>query len=253
MILPSDTIYARLPELRAGLTTTLAGDGRVEGYSATLDRLEGKKPKDDKPVELLSADREDIRVIKCAIDSTSDTAHSNIRNYRNWLLIVSTVVIIGLVVVAVAHWRNSEFIYIPEGGSAGHIGADVAQIEAAGALGGLLMAIFALVRLTVYSGPVALPLWQALVRIPAGAVAGLVGAAFLQSKLLSAFIPQARSGLLAYAFLFGAAPEIILHFLDNKVNAATAAARPKNDPLKTVPTQSKPSPGGAGSGGKAPG
>jgi hypothetical protein len=252
MILPSETIYARLPDLRAGLTTTLAGDGRVEGYSATLDKLEGRKPKRNEPAEISQMEREDIRVIKSAIDWTSDTAHSNIRNYRNWLLIVSTVVIVGLVGVAIVHWRNSEFIYIPEGSSAGHIGADVAQLEAAGALGGLLMAIFALVRLTVYSGPVALPLWQALVRIPAGGVAGLVGAAFLQSKLLSAFVPQARSGLLAYAFLFGAAPEIILHFLDNKVNAATAAARPKNDPLKIVPAQPTPSTDGADPGAKGP-
>ncbi len=37
--------------------------------------------------------------------------------------------------------------------------------------------------------------------------------------------------------LFGAAPEILLRFLDGKVNAATAAARPKNDPLKSVPPQ----------------
>lgn len=56
----------------------------------------------------------------------------------------------------------------------------MAQIESAGAAAGLLMAIFALIRLTVFSGPVALPLWQSLVRIPAGAAAALVGAMMLQ-------------------------------------------------------------------------
>jgi hypothetical protein len=239
LILPNATVHARLPDIRAGLTTTLAGDGRVEEYARALSLLEGRKPQD-----ITQADREQIRVIKSAIDSTSDAAHSNIRNYRNWLLIVSAVVIVGLLGAAIAHARNSEFIYIGEAGSPGHAGADVAELEAAGGLGGLLMAIFALIRLTVYSGPVALPLWQALVRVPAGAVAGLVGAALLQGKLLSSFVPQQRSGLLAYAFLFGAAPEIVLRLLDNKVNAATAAARPKNDPLKTVPHQARAGAGG---------
>lgn len=97
------------------------------------------------------------------------------------------------------------------------------------------MALFALIRLTVYSGPVALPLWQAMDRIPAGAAAALVGCLLLQGQVVSVLIPQARSGLLGYTVLF-AAPELVLRLLDNKVNA-TSAARPKNDPLKTVPPQ----------------
>jgi len=59
-------------------------------------------------------------------------------------------------------------------------------------------------------------------------------------RVLTSFVPQDRSGLLAYAFLFGAAPEILLRLLDNKVNAATAAARPRNDPLTTVSKQDQP-------------
>lgn len=58
--------------------------------------------------------------------------------------------------------------------------------------------------------------------------------------MLTSFVPQDRSGLLAYAFLFGSAPEILLRLLDNKVNAATAAARPRNDPLTTVSKQDQP-------------
>ncbi len=236
MILSVETIKARLPDLRAGISSTLAGDGRSDEYTRALEHVEKRAP-----AEIGDEQRECVRVIKSAIDATSDAAYSNIRNYRNWLLMISTIVAAGLITVAVVHSRNSEFLYIPEAHSAGKQGADVAQIESAGAVGGLLMALFALIRLTVYSGPVALPLWQALVRVPAGAAAALVGAILLQSGLFTSIVPQTRTELLGYAVLFGAAPEILLRFLDNKVNAATAAARPKNDPLKSVPPQ-KPIP-----------
>lgn len=235
MILPAQTIKARLPDLRAGLSLALTGDGRVDEYTRALHEIEAGK-------DIGPEQRETVRVIKSAIDSTSDAAYMNIRNYRNWLLMVSAIVTAGLIVVAVAHSRNSEFLYIPEAHTAAHYGADVAQLEAAGAIGGLLMALFALIRLNVYSGPVALPLWQALVRVPAGATAGLVGAILLQAQLLTSIVPQSRTGLLGYAVLFGAAPEILLRFLDKKVNEATAAARPTNDPLTGVPAQKPPPP-----------
>jgi uncharacterized membrane protein YgcG len=243
MILDPETLKARLPDLRAALSSTLAGDGRLDEYNRTLEQVETRGPADIGPEE-----RERVRVVKSAIDATSDAAYSNIRNYRNWLLMISAIVTAGLIGLAIIHSRNSEFLYIPEAHSSGTQSADVAQIAAAGALGGLLMALFALTRLTVYSGPVALPLWQALVRVPAGAAAGLVGAVLLQSHLFNAIVPQTRTGLLGYAVLFGAAPEILLRFLDDRVNAATAAARPKNDPLKGVPPQKAVPPANGGGG-----
>jgi hypothetical protein len=67
----------------------------------------------------------------------------------------------------------------------------------------------------------------------------VAGATLLQAELFSSITPQTRSGLLGYAVLFGAAPEIVLRFLDTKVNAVTAAARTENDPQTTVPAQTK--------------
>jgi hypothetical protein len=226
IVLPAEALLARLPGLRSSVATSLSGDDRQEGYLKTIDGIAN-------PDQLTTVVRARLGAIKSTVNATSDTAHRNIRNYRNWLLIVSAVVVVGLIAVAIAHAFNPRFISIVEKGP-GHFAADVAVLEVAGAIGGLLMAVFALIRLKVYSGPVALPLWQAIVRIPAGAVAGLSGAAFVQGKLLNALAPQDRSGLLAYAFLFGAAPEILLRFLDQKVNEATAAARPKNDPTGKV-------------------
>lgn len=236
MILPAETVHARLPDLRAALVATLDGDGRADGYKADLQAFEIAGPQGITPWA-----RERIKVIKGAIGSASDAAHLNIRYYRNWLLIVSTVVIFGLLALSLAHGINHRFIYIVERGS-GRSGADIAQLEAAGATGGLLMALFALIRLQIYSGPVALPLWQALVRVPAGAVAGVAGAAMLQGQVITSLTPQDRSGLIGYAVLFGAAPEILLRFLDKRVNDATAAARAQSDPLKDVPAQASVTP-----------
>jgi hypothetical protein len=234
-ILPAKMLKARLPEMRAALTTTLAGDGRLVEYTGQIDAAA-------KAAEITDEQREQLRVIRSAIDAASDAAHTNVRNYRNWLLIVSGTVTVGLIGLAVAHAVNPDVLYIcqaTKGVCAGGSGADLGQIEAAGALGGLLMALFALIRLTVYSGPVALPLWQALVRVPAGAAAALVGAFLLQGEVLSSITPQSRSGLLGYAVLFGAAPEVVLRFLDDKVNKVTAAARTENDPVTKVPAQTK--------------
>jgi hypothetical protein len=223
VVLPPETTLARLPDLRANLNSALGGDPRLAEYLKTLDQIQPSDPK-----SLTDQDRQTIRAITDVATAISDAAHSNIRNYRNWLLIVSGVVSGALIAVAVAHAADSNFLLIKSARSASGAGADVGEIEVAGAIGGLLMALFALIRLTIYSGPVALPLWQALVRIPAGAAAGLVGSLLLQGELVSAIVPQGRSGLLGYAVLFGAAPELILRFLDEKVNEATAAARPKD-------------------------
>jgi hypothetical protein len=225
MVASQDSVEARLPEMRASLTTTLGeSDGRVPEYSKVLDESSGH----------VDANRNKLRVIKSAIDAASDAAHSNVRNYRNWLLIVALVVTAGLIGVAIAHAFDSDFIDI----KVGQASADVAQLEAAGATGGLLMALFALIRLKVYSGPYALPLWQALIRVPSGAAAALVGTILLQGNLLSSLAAQTdMSALLGYATLFGAAPEILLRFLDKQVNSVSAAARTKNDPLKQVPKQ----------------
>jgi hypothetical protein len=240
MILPSSIVQARLRDLRARIATTLPeSDGRREPILNVIRSIEDK-PRDD----LAPVDRAQISEFYRVVGEASDLAHLNIRNYRNWLLIVSSVVTLGLVGAAIAHDQTPEFLSISEAHS--HISADVAQLEAAGAIGGLLMALFALIRLQVYSGPVALPLWQALVRIPAGGAAALVGTALMQGGIINAITPQSRSGLLGYAVLFGAAPELVLRFLDRRINEATAAARPTSDPLKPVPAES-PAPPGTGS------
>lgn len=229
MILPARSLEALVPEVQASLTTVLGEkDARTKAYLDALATFVQDKSLDEH--------RDDLSEMRESIDASSDVAHANIRSYRNWLFGISTVVIIVLAAVAIAHAFDSSFLGI---GVPDSPDADLLQVEMAGAVGGLLMALFALIRLNVYSGPFNLPFWQALVRIPAGAAAALVGVALLQGQVLTVFKPAGdETTLLAYAVLFGAAPEIVLRFLDKQVNDASNAARTKNDPLKDVPPPS---------------
>ena len=232
MIAPKQAVAAAIPEIQASLNTVLGpNDGRTQDYVKMLPVI----AKD------IDANRDQLRIIRTTIDAASDVAHANLRSYRNWLLGLSAIVTCALAGVAVAHALDSSFIVVPVE-SKGQA-ADLGQVEAAGGVGGLLTALFALIRLKVYSGPFALPFWQAVIRIPSGAAAALVGTVLLQANLLPAFqSPSTTSGLLAYAVLFGAAPEIVLRFLDTQINKVSDAARTKDDPLKDVPAQSTTTP-----------
>lgn len=270
VLLPSEIVRARLPELRASLTLKMADDGRLTQYVGDLDaaaappRRTDATPIDDKatvatnplgapPVAgpatapkpahpsrqkaLSAAEREQLVVIRAAIDAVTEEANNNARNYRNWLLIVSGATMTVLLAIAVGHLISPGFIALYSAGE-GNTRSSVLQVELAGALGGALMALVTLSRLQIFSGAVALPLWQALIRIPAGATAGLVGALLIQSKVMPSVATPDFLGLLGFATLLGAAPEIVLRFFDRKVNEATDAARTKSDPLTKVPQQS---------------
>ena len=225
----SATVLARAPEIRAAVNANLPPDDkRVRAYSDFLDRLTAE--------ELANNDRgvrERLRTIKRAADSCSDVAHSDLRNYRNWLLITGVVLLLALLFVGIWHAFHPHFFRIC-GQKKPCAAVDLLEIEAAGALGGLVAGVFALRRLEAYGGPYALPLWQALLRVPAGAAGALLGVFIMQSGVIDALKPQPDSALIAYALLFGYAPDFVLRLLDEKANSVGAAARTKNDPSGTA-------------------
>jgi hypothetical protein len=103
---------------------------------------------------------------------------------------------------------------------------------AAGAVGGIFAGGFALRRLQAYGGPYALPLWQALLRVPFGAAGAPLRISIMQSGLITAVKPQDNSDLIPYALSFGYAPDYLLRLLDRKVNEVSESARTKNDPVR---------------------
>lgn len=241
LIQDDETVKARLPEIEAAVEANLpAGDARIDRYVAALT----KGP----------LTRAQLRIIKQAADAASDASHDNVRNYRNWLLIAGSVLTVVLFALAVIHNLNPDFLKIcqapqvstPAGTAAAKSissqcsaqGANVFEMELAGVLGGIVAAVWALTRMTSFTGVLALPLWQALLRIPTGAATALLGVLVLQSGLLSALVPQTEDKLVAYAAVFGYAPAYLLRMLDQKVNDVAESAATKNDPVRTGTQQS---------------
>jgi hypothetical protein len=230
------TVLARVPEIKAAVLANLpAEDTRRADYSAFLDKWTNKcaaSPPPHKPEERPRV-RERIRMIKRAADGCSDVAHSNLRNYRNWLLITGLVLLFALITVGFWHALHPNFFKICAADTTRRcMPTDILEIEAAGALGGLVAAVFALRRLDAYGGPYALPLWQALLRVPSGGAGALLGVFVMQAHVVTALSPQLDDKLIPYALVFGYTPDFVLRLLDEKVNKVGEAARTKNDPLR---------------------
>ena len=220
------TVAARLPEIAASVQANLPpGDARIREYSQFLDHCVAED------LRRGSLARERVRAIKFAADQAADLSHSNLRHYRNWLLIVGLVLSGMLIAVAVIHALDNGFFQLCQPKTDCSVSVDIAQILAAGAVGGIVAGGFALRRLQAYGGPYALPLWQSLLRVPFGAAGALLGISIMQSGLITAVEPQDNSNLIPYALFFGYAPDYLLRLLDRKVNEVSESARTKNDPL----------------------
>ena len=73
----------------------------------------------------------------------------------------------------------------------------IPEVFLAGALGGLLAGVASLRNLEGSSAPYLLPMVMALLKVPAGALTGLLGILWMQHGLLGAFKPQSGGGILA--------------------------------------------------------
>jgi hypothetical protein len=165
-----------------------------------------------------------------AADSTSDTAHADIRSWRNLLGLVGSSLTLLMLFIAVLHAFVPSFLQlkasVPDAGKT----PEVWEIELFGLLGAGLAAVVALIRIQGFSGAYRLPVYQAAFRLPVGIATGLVAVMLLQGSLFDALSPQKGSSLDAYAVTFGFAQEAVLQFLDRKADRLLGAARTQNDP-----------------------
>ena len=162
--------------------------------------------------EVQDAIREGTVELKEAIDFDSDASHARVRSFRNVLILVTAVEAILLIGVGLDP-PAQPFLPICSG-AAGC--AAVWQVELAGALGGLLAGVLALRSLAGYRGPYGLPVVQAVLKVPTGALTGLLGATFVQTGVIGAFMPQPGLKILAYAAIFGYAQEAFTAFVDRQ-------------------------------------
>jgi hypothetical protein len=113
-------------------------------------------------------------------------------------------------------------------------GADVGMIEFFGALGGLLTVVATILRLSPSGAPYPLLPAQMLLKIGAGALAGLLGVMLMQSGLINGLGAQHAGAVFVYAFIFGVAQDVVTRFADKKGAELLGASESKNEPTPTA-------------------
>lgn len=186
--------------------------------------------------ELDDGVREELRHYQQLANAAGDQAHANVRSQRNLLIAIGFCVSLGLALIAVLHALAPSFINLSGPTSATDASRaatiEVWEAESVGALGGLIAAVFTISRLGGFAGPYRLPVYQALIRVPAGAAVALAAVLLVQSDQIKALGAQSGLGILAVALLFGYAPDVLLRFMDQKATSLLGQAQSKNNPAR---------------------
>lgn len=227
----SEAVWAQIPEIAAAVTSSLKPDDpRATKYTEKLAEYEKGASNALSPADIAAIAR-----IRRTADAVSDTAHGNVRSYRNLLLLLGFGLAFVLTALALIHAFVPEFLSLNAGST--QDAPEVWAIEVVGGFGGAIAAVLALAKLGSFSGPYNLTVYQALLRVPMASAVSLFAVVLLESNALAALKPVGGLELYAYAILFGYAQEPLLRMIDRQAATMLEPARSKDDP--TAPA-SKP-------------
>lgn len=233
LIQSPDVVRRRLPGINTALRNTLKPeDPRLAVYTKRLADIQ-KEPGD----HLIDAAREKIMGVLRDINTASDAAHGNVRAERNTVVEIGVVTFALLVIVSVINALSPRFIDLTAAG-AGQ-GPKTWWIIVMGLLGGVIGSLATKYRVRgAASDDNSLPAAQAFIRIPMGGAVALGAVILIQSGFVSSFKAQTSLALVGIAFVVGYTPDLVLKYLDRKLNQVTGEARSKDDPER--PELSKP-------------
>lgn len=202
------TVRAKVPELEAAVRSRLPSDDpRASSSLAVMREAMQGEAKQEPP-------REQLQRIRQTVNQLSDDAHGRVRNFRNVVLAAIVILSIGLLIVA---FDPPDEPWLPVCGPGGSC-PTIWQIELVGALGGLLAGVTALHAMQGFAGPYALPITMAILKVPAGALTGLLGALWMQNEVLGVFSAQEGTRILAYVAFFGFAQQALTTFADRQAS-----------------------------------
>ena len=260
-ILPQDQIKARVPEALARLQTMDVTDPRRRAAETQLTSNSSKS-------ELRAAFQSAVRIGL----ELKDQQHDRLRAFRN--IVLATAAALGLLVAAVCligAWKPDALPICfgpPPTTTAGGVPppvqgpsgvacpsedapptpgterrrlpapGDVTLVALLGLLGGGLSATVSLRSLQGTSTPYDVPVALALLKLPSGALSALVGLLFVHGG----FIPglsqlDNQPQILAYAFLFGIAQQLITGTVDRQAQEILNKV-PSKEPVSTTPQPS---------------
>jgi hypothetical protein len=184
-------------------------------------------PKADPPPALTGATRSALIGCSDALDQALGAQHYRVRSYRNLLLATAAGLMALYLLLSIAGALDPAFFSLCAKGASGHTSCpsghaaspwDVFLLGFAGLVGGSVGALILLLNVKVSGGPFTLPIAQAALKLPAGAVIALVGLFVLQHGSLGVLMPQAGDALVAWALLFGVAQQALTRIIDKRAN-----------------------------------
>jgi hypothetical protein len=209
------------------------GAARLASYQALLTSI--AFPKTNPPPAITGATRSALIGCSDALDQALGTQHYRVRSYRNLLLATAAGLMALYLLLAIAGAFDPSFFSLCAKGAgarttcpSGHVAGrwDILLLGFAGLVGGSVGALILLLNAKVAGGPFTLPIAQAAVKLPAGAVIALVGLFAVQHGTLGVLMPQAGDALVALALLFGVAQQALTRFIDKRANSLFGDPKP---------------------------
>jgi hypothetical protein len=213
-----EAVKANLPWLLAWLQGAMDKSEKRSSYEKELEDLEKKDTRLDQTL---------IEQIYRAVIVANSDRYSNLRTFRNNLILVTAM--LGSLVCVLAAWHalNPGFATLcsaeDDNGVAHCIDgsdsdrSDVALVALVGAVGGLLAIAFGLAKAVTPPSRYDPRIWQILLKPVAGAATALAGVLFIQSDLLiGPASSRSESLFLSYAVLFGFSQQLFTRFIDKR-------------------------------------
>jgi hypothetical protein len=223
---PEDAVKAHIPDMAAAVVTAFhPNDLRQRGYLKTLEIL----ARPDRRIS--DSDRAQLRAIQQACDSSEASAHSDVRTFRNTLVVMGALLAALLAGVAGLGWADQSFraVFAAAGGMHGASGWYVLELEVIASLSGLASAALALKSYTGHRHSYGLPLVQALLKGSAGAATGLLGVLLAGSGLVSSLTVHTEPQTFTVALIFGCAQYLFTRLIDRQARDMLDSAGSRSD------------------------
>jgi hypothetical protein len=248
-LLPDEDVDALAPSTAARAATCLASDDLRQAEIQRLEQLPSGPAK-----------RARLRQAEEVTYDASDQLHSRVRVFRNTLVAAGFLIAVlmgALVLIVTRHPQamplcfkpaitaaaadtaapgdqsEAARTFCPSGDRQAPSSGDVVIVSGLGLLGGSLAAVFAIRKVRGSATPYDVPIALAVLKVPSGALTGVVGIVLLGGGFVPGFSElDSQRQILAYALLFGYAQQLGTRFIDDRARAVVNSVPSKDSGAK---------------------
>jgi len=208
--------------------------------------------------ELDGRGRHQVGELIRAVYGVWDERYARSRSFRNRLIrtfLILVVAVLGLFLLSALAGHTPEFCGLRPATAGEHAidscpshhaapdTSDLALVLLFGAVGGLLGALPVLARMGGSWNRFSLPSWQAALKIPTGALTGLLGALLLNAGIAQLSPTASPAALLVTALGFGAGQQAVTRYVDRHTESLLAATPTEQERKQLASTAPEPAPG----------